>query len=424
MSEKNTVEVVTVPEVPKVLSNEALYIYVPQASHDTKGIASYDYKTLDIEDGVVSVKQKFLQEVIAGELWNADFSARAVLPWNANKTYGAGEYVIHGTSTNTLYYSDKIPGTAIPGEEDTVSPAWRKIFSFDEVLNNIDMLLLWRNQDTKDIQNLQSDLSSLKTSVDVIKEDLQSVQIKISSAQQVGADSVREAAKGSTVVMYAGRYYFFKYNDENYIMRAKVSDVFSYPFVSGNVDETKWEVVFNLGELTDSVLDSVKDFINKVSDASFEIVLVDSTTGYPSVETPLGNVIYLTAKENASTADAYDEWIYKNNAWEHIGSTTIDLSGYVTKDDLKTSLAEYVKRSVLDSLLESYVTETLFTQAIDNLSKQIEQVSKKDTPIATTTTVGGIKAQSGSSSGQSFPVQVNTDGTAFINIPIYTGGTV
>ena len=52
---------------------------------------------------------------------------------------------------------------------------------------------------------------------------------------------------------------------------------------------------------------------------------------------------------------------------------------------------------------------------------KLTSVSLTETPVATTSAVGGIKAQSGSSDGQNFPVQVNSDGTAFINIPIYNG---
>lgn len=52
--------------------------------------------------------------------------------------------------------------------------------------------------------------------------------------------------------------------------------------------------------------------------------------------------IYLVPK-TASTNDAYDEYIYVNNNWEHIGSTEVDLSNYYTKtetDDLLDDKAD------------------------------------------------------------------------------------
>ena len=45
------------------------------------------------------------------------------------------------------------------------------------------------------------------------------------------------------------------------------------------------------------------------------------------------STIYLVPKSTAGTNDAYDEYIYVSNNWEHIGSTDVDLSGYQTKID-------------------------------------------------------------------------------------------
>lgn len=41
--------------------------------------------------------------------------------------------------------------------------------------------------------------------------------------------------------------------------------------------------------------------------------------------------IYLVPKTTAGTNDAYDEYIYVSNNWEHIGSTEVDLTDYATK---------------------------------------------------------------------------------------------
>lgn len=47
--------------------------------------------------------------------------------------------------------------------------------------------------------------------------------------------------------------------------------------------------------------------------------------------------IYLVPKATAGTNDAYDEYIYVSNAWEHIGSTEVDLTNYVQKTDYATT---------------------------------------------------------------------------------------
>ena len=50
------------------------------------------------------------------------------------------------------------------------------------------------------------------------------------------------------------------------------------------------------------------------------------------------NTIYLVPKQTAGTQDVYDEYIYVNNAWEHIGSTEVDLSNYYTSAQVDTLL--------------------------------------------------------------------------------------
>lgn len=46
------------------------------------------------------------------------------------------------------------------------------------------------------------------------------------------------------------------------------------------------------------------------------------------------HTIYLVPKQDSEQEDAYDEWLYINNAWEHIGSTAVDLSNYYTKSEI------------------------------------------------------------------------------------------
>lgn len=46
------------------------------------------------------------------------------------------------------------------------------------------------------------------------------------------------------------------------------------------------------------------------------------------------STIYLVPKTTAQTNNVYDEYIYTNNAWERIGDTQVDLSGYVQFTDL------------------------------------------------------------------------------------------
>lgn len=65
------------------------------------------------------------------------------------------------------------------------------------------------------------------------------------------------------------------------------------------------------------------------------------------------NVIYLVPKSPSGTNDIYNEYVYINNSWEMLGTTQIDLSGYVTTTSLNT-------------ILQDYATTTYVTTAINN----------------------------------------------------------
>lgn len=46
------------------------------------------------------------------------------------------------------------------------------------------------------------------------------------------------------------------------------------------------------------------------------------------------NILYLVAKSSSVSGNGYDEYLYINGAWELIGSTDIDLSGYVKASEM------------------------------------------------------------------------------------------
>ena len=51
-------------------------------------------------------------------------------------------------------------------------------------------------------------------------------------------------------------------------------------------------------------------------------------------ETGQSNILYLVAKTSAASGDGYDEYLYINGAFERVGSTDIDLSGYVQTSEM------------------------------------------------------------------------------------------
>ncbi len=66
--EQNIVEDLVIPEVPKVIPNQEMYVYVPAATYENKGIANFDSNTLTVSNGKVSVKIPFVDGKIDGKI--------------------------------------------------------------------------------------------------------------------------------------------------------------------------------------------------------------------------------------------------------------------------------------------------------------------------------------------------------------------
>lgn len=74
------------------------------------------------------------------------------------------------------------------------------------------------------------------------------------------------------------------------------------------------------------------------------------------------HTIYLKAKTSSDYDDVYEEWMYINKKWEKIGSTEINLEGYVLKTELPTKLSqfendkEYQTKSQVDTAIADAVS--------------------------------------------------------------------
>lgn len=107
----------------------------------------------------------------------------------------------------------------------------------------------------------------------------------------------------------------------------------------------------NLGELTNDVgfiTNAVNNLTNyylkteTYSKTEVNEMIGDITTMNVLVVTELPTAdistktIYLKAKTDSETNNAYDEYLYVNSAWEKIGDTSINLSNYVQRSELHT----------------------------------------------------------------------------------------
>lgn len=57
-------------------------------------------------------------------------------------------------------------------------------------------------------------------------------------------------------------------------------------------------------------------------------------------ETGETDTIYLVKKDNPGKQNLYDEYVYTDTGWEHIGDTSVDLSNYYTKTEVKQITGE------------------------------------------------------------------------------------
>jgi len=79
------------------------------------------------------------------------------------------------------------------------------------------------------------------------------------------------------------------------------------------------------------------------------------------------NTIYMVPNDDPQTGDVYDEWIYVNNNWEHIGSTATDLTDYYNKNEV-------------DGLVEGITTQynTMPTASQDNEGQIVQYTGTTD----------------------------------------------
>lgn len=223
--------------------------------------------------------------------------------------------------------------------------------------------------------------------------------------------------------------------------------------VQGSIPDVSQFITSSVDNLTNYYTKTeVDDKISQITATSFLVVDSLPQTGEP-------NIIYLVAKSDSGEQDGYNEYIYVNGSWELIGSTDIDLSDYVTSEQLTSTLANYALASAIPNalsqltndegfitisdvqgLLDSYVTEneleTELSTKQDTLVSgtniktingysilgegniQIQGGSGGDISIATEDTVGGILSTDISSvEGVEAFVGVDDTGKASVKIP-------
>ena len=100
---------------------------------------------------------------------------------------------------------------------------------------------------------------------------------------------------------------------------------------------------------------ATKDYVNKALSGALTRKIEDRSILddiSPSYELYPSNIIYMIPNETELN-NIYDEYMNVNNKWEQIGSTEMDLNGYVTSEAWDSHMMEYIELAARITALEN-----------------------------------------------------------------------
>ena len=141
--------------------------------------------------------------------------------------------------------------------------------------------------------------------------------------------------------------------------------------LSNHVNDTVVHVTQDDKDLWNATLQNAKDYAKKLFDGvtSFTIEIVD--------ELPTEDIkpmtIYFIRNGRENEGDYYEEHMYINDKWEIIGSTFVNLSPYLLKEDFEKyqqeitdKFAKYNTSDEILNILKNYLLASDFNNAIKN----------------------------------------------------------
>ena len=159
--------------------------------------------------------------------------------------------------------------------------------------------------------------------------------------------------------------------------------------LSNHTSDTIIHVTQNDKDLWNATLQNAKDYAKKLFDSvtSFSIEIVESlpTKDIKSM------TIYFIRNGRDNESDYYEEYMYINNKWEIIGSTFVNLTPYLLKEDFEkyqqeitNKFAKYNTSDEITNILKDYLLTQTFNDTIKNYSttsdinKILNDYAKKD----------------------------------------------
>lgn len=97
----------------------------------------------------------------------------------------------------------------------------------------------------------------------------------------------------------------------------------------------KSEIPTKVSQLTNDSNYATKDEVSAIASTALKRETVDVL---PDISEAQANVIYLVPNESDKTGNIKNEYMLINNAWELLGTSEVDLSGYYKINDLDNEL--------------------------------------------------------------------------------------
>lgn len=166
-----------------------------------------------------------------------------------------------------------------------------------------------------------SEISSLTTATSEFGEDLDDIESEVATKQPMLTAGDNIAIDSNNVISVTGA--------------VDIDDTVTSSSTTWSSSKINTQIQ-NKTEINDSAetlsntwsASKIRESLAALNSLTFAVVQALPTTDIST------RTIYLVPKSTAQTSNTYDEYMYINNQWELIGSTDMDLSGYVLESDL------------------------------------------------------------------------------------------
>ena len=156
--------------------------------------------------------------------------------------------------------------------------------------------------------------------------------------------------------------------------------------------------------------DEITSLLGSLSKVTISIVSSLPTTGE-------SNVIYFVPKTTSETGNVYDEYMYINSAFELVGDTSVDLSGYLKSTDI----SDWAKAAVKPSYTIGEISGT--RSGVNNVTTLASLPIDKKVVYATLSAATGLSLASAMEAGDELTIVCSPTATFTQTLPSSGGFT-